>query len=117
MREILPPSPATRLPGAPSYVRGLINVRGTVITVVDLVARLSDRSARPDGPIMLVEHQGKVIGVAVDEVIEVQPVPPDGWQTPIGDLLPGGIVYAMGEIDSQTVLLLDIPGLLTHLLV
>lgn len=117
MREILPPSPATRLPGAPSYVRGLINVRGTVITVVDLVARLCDRPARPAGPIMLVEHQGKVIGVAVDEVIEVQPVPPDGWQTPIGDLLPGGIVYAMGEIDSQTVLLLDIPGLLTHLLV
>lgn len=66
---------------------------------------------------MLVEHEGKVIGVAVDEVIEVQPVPPDGWQTPIGDLLPGGIVYAMGEIDSQTVLLLDIRGLLTHLLV
>ncbi len=117
MREILPPSPATRLPGAPPYVRGLINVRGTVITVVDLVARLSDRPARPDGPIMLVEHEGKVIGVAVDEVIEVQPVPPDGWQTPIGDLLPGGIVYAMGEIDSQTVLLLDIRGLLTHLLV
>lgn len=117
MREILPPSPATRLPGAPSYVRGLINVRGTVITVVDLVARLSGRPARPDGPIMLVEHEGKLIGVAVDEVIEVQLVPPDGWQTPIGDLLPGGIVYAMGEIDSQTVLLLDIRGLLTHLLV
>lgn len=117
VREILPPSPATRLPGAPSYVRGLINVRGTVITVVDLVARLSDRPARPEGPIMLVEHEGKVIGLAVDEVIEVQPIPPDGWQTPIGDLLPGGIVYAMGEIDSQIVLLLDIRGLLTNVLV
>jgi purine-binding chemotaxis protein CheW len=117
VREILPPALATRLPGAPSYVRGLINVRGTVITVIDLVARLFDRPARPDGPVMLVEHQGKVVGVAVDEVIEVQPLPPDGWQTPIGDLLPGGIVYAMGEIDSQTVLLLDIRGLLTHVLV
>ncbi|MEO8881186.1 MAG: chemotaxis protein CheW [Gemmatimonadaceae bacterium] len=117
VREILPPSLATRLPGAPAYVRGLINVRGTVVTVVDLVARLSDRPARPDGPVMLIEHEGKVVGVAVDEVIEVQPVPPDGWQTPIGDVLPGGIVYAMGEIDSQTVLLVDIRGLLTHLLV
>jgi len=117
VREILPPSPATRLPGAPSYVRGLINVRGTVITVIDLVARLFDRPARPDGPVMLIEHQGKVVGVAVDEVIEVQPLPPPGWETPIGDFLPGGIVYAMGEIDSQTVLLLDIRGLLTHVLV
>jgi purine-binding chemotaxis protein CheW len=117
VREILPPPPATRLPGAPRYVRGLINVRGTVITVIDLVARLYDRPARPDGPVMLIEHQNRVIGVAVDEVIEVQPIPAEGWQTPIGDLLPGGIVYAMGEIDSQTVLLLDIPGLLTNVLV
>ena len=117
VREILPPSPATRLPGAPTYVRGLINVRGTVITVIDLVSRVFGRPARPDGPVMLIEHQNRVIGVAVDEVIEVQPLPPDGWQTPIGDLLPGGIVYAMGEIDSQTVLLLDIRAMLTNVLV
>ena len=117
MREILPPPPATRLPGAPPYVRGLVNVRGTVVTVIDLVARLYGRPARPDGPVMLIEHQNRVIGVAVDEVIEVQPLPPEGWQTPIGDLLPGGIVYAMGEIDSHTVLMLDIRGLLTHVLV
>lgn len=117
VREILPPSPATRLPGAPPYVRGLINVRGTVITVIDLVARLFGRPARPDGPVMLIEHQNRLIGVAVDEVIEVQPLPADGWQTPIGDLLPGGIVYAMGEIDSHTVLLLDIRAMLTNVLV
>lgn len=117
MREILPPPPATRLPGAPPFVRGLVNVRGTVITVIDLVSRLYDHAARPDGPVMLIEHQGKVVGVAVDEVIEVQALPPEGWETPISDLLPGGIVYAMGEIGSQPVLLLDIRGLLTNVLV
>ena len=117
VREILPPPPATRLPGSPSYVRGLINVRGTVVTVIDLVMRLYGHASRPDGPIMLLEHQNRVIGVAVDEVVEVQPLPAEGWQTPIGDLLPGGIVYAMGEIDSQPVLMLDVPGLLTKVLV
>ena len=117
VREILPPSPATRLPGAPPYVRGLINVRGTVITVIDLVFRLFGHPARPEGPVMLIEHQNRVIGVAVDEVIEVQPLPAEGWQTPIGDRLPSGIVYAMGEIDSQTVLLLDIRAMLTNVLV
>ena len=117
MREILPPPPATRLPGAPAYVRGLINVRGTVITVIDLVARVYGHPARPDGPVMLIEHQNRLIGVAVDEVVEVRPLPPQGWTTPIGDLLPGGIVYAMGEIDSQPVLMLDVPGLLTKVLV
>ena len=66
---------------------------------------------------MLIEHQSKVVGVTVDEVVEVLPLPDDGWKTPVGDLLPGGIVYAMGEIDSQAVLLIDIPGLLTKVLV
>ena len=117
VREILPPPPATRLPGAPSWVRGLVNVRGTVITVVDLVARLCGRPARADGPLMLIEHDGRVIAVAVDDVLEVQPLPPEGWETPVGDLLPDGVVYAMGEIDGQTVLLLDIRGLLTNVLV
>lgn len=117
VREILPPRPATRLPGAPSWVRGLVNVRGTVITVVDLVARLSGRPARADGPLMLIEHDGRVIAVAVDDVLEVRPLPPEGWETPVGDLLPDGVVYAMGEIDGQTVLLLDIRGLLTNVLV
>jgi purine-binding chemotaxis protein CheW len=92
VREILPPPPATRLPGAPAYVRGLINVRGTVITVIDLVMRVYGHPARPDGPVMLVEHQNRVIGVAVDEVIEVRPLPPEGWQTPIGDLLTNVLV-------------------------
>jgi len=92
-------------------------VRGTVITVIDLVARVYGHPARPDGPVMLIEHQNRLIGVAVDEVVEVRPLPPEGWTTPIGDLLPGGIVYAMGEIDSQPVLMLDVPGLITKVLV
>jgi purine-binding chemotaxis protein CheW len=117
VREILPPRPATRLPGAPSWVRGLVNVRGTVITVVDLVARLCGQAARADGPLMLIEHEERVIAVAVDDVLEVQPFPPEGWETPVGDLLPDGVVYAMGEIDGQTVLLLDVRGLLTNVLV
>jgi purine-binding chemotaxis protein CheW len=117
VREILPSRAATRLPGAPSYVRGIANVRGTVVTVMDLVERLCGHPARADGSLMLVEHGERVIGVVVDEVLEARPLPADGWETPVGDVLPDGVVYAMGELDDQVVLLLDIRGLLTHVLV
>src|SRR6478752_4141786 len=40
VREIIPYRRATRLPGAPPYVQGLINLRGTIVTVLDLGARL-----------------------------------------------------------------------------
>ena len=45
VREIIPYCRATRLPGAPSYVTGLINLRGSIITVLDLGLRLGVAAA------------------------------------------------------------------------
>ena len=44
VREIIPYRRATRLPGAPSFVQGLINLRGTIVTVLDLGTRLEQIS-------------------------------------------------------------------------
>ena len=46
IREIVPFRQATRLPGAPAYVQGLINLRGTIVTVLDLGVRLAASRAR-----------------------------------------------------------------------
>lgn len=76
VREIVPITATTRLPGAPSYVRGLINLRGTLITVMDAALCLygvvaDDASAS----ILLVEHRGRVAGVIVDNVFDIQSLP------------------------------------------
>ena len=76
VREIIPFRPCTRLPGAPSFVCGLINLRGTIVTVLDLGARLGGEAIdRADGSIVLVEHGTKVVGLGVDELRDVQVVP------------------------------------------
>src|ERR671912_28571 len=70
VREIIPYRRATRLPGAPPFVQGLINLRGTIVTVLDLGTRLDP--ARPpmrEGSIILATHGTHVVGVAVDEVM------------------------------------------------
>ncbi|HEU4586706.1 MAG TPA: chemotaxis protein CheW [Gemmatimonadaceae bacterium] len=73
VREIVPFRGATRLPGAPSSVAGLVNVRGSIITVIDLGAQLEDSSsARDKASVMLVEYGAKLVGVAVDEVLDVR---------------------------------------------
>ncbi len=75
VREIVPQRRATRLPGAPPSVQGLINLRGTIVTVVDLPLWLGGtRPAAADGSIVLVEHGSRVAGLAVDEVLDVQVV-------------------------------------------
>jgi chemotaxis signal transduction protein len=76
VREIVPITPTTRLPGAPSYVRGLINLRGTLITVMDATKCLYGVEADDTlASILLVEHRGRVAGVIVDNVFDIQSLP------------------------------------------
>ncbi len=73
VREIVPFRRATRLPGAPAYVLGLINLRGTIVTVVDLGRRLAPaRPAASEGSIILVSLGARVVGMAVEEVMDVR---------------------------------------------
>jgi purine-binding chemotaxis protein CheW len=73
VREIVPFRGATRLPGAPSSVAGLVNVRGSIITVIDLGVQLEGTSsARDRSSVMLVEFGAKLVGAAVDEVLDVR---------------------------------------------
>ncbi|MDQ3949006.1 MAG: chemotaxis protein CheW [Gemmatimonadota bacterium] len=116
VREIVPQRRATRLPGAPPAVQGLINLRGTIVTVVDLSLWLGgERPAAPDGSIVLVDHGPRVAGVAVDEVLDVQMVAPEDVAGTIGDR--NGAVRGMGRLGDTVVILLDITSLVRQALV
>jgi purine-binding chemotaxis protein CheW len=116
VREIVPIRRATRLPGAPGYVRGLINLRGAIVTVIDLAARLTGGRAAPEGSIVLAEHASKVVGLAVDEVRDVQLLPPDRLEGAAGDVGRGGIVSGLGHLDDGVVLVLDVQAVVRQVL-
>lgn len=111
VREIVPARRTTRLPGAPDYVRGLINLRGSIVTVVDLAVRLGTGSAAEDGSIILVEHGSKHVGVAVDEVRDVQVLTSGQLEDAQGDVARGGIVRGLGHLDLGVVIVLDVLAL------
>lgn len=76
VREIVPIMPTTRLPGAPRHVRGLINLRGTLVTVMDAALCLYGVPAEGvDASILLVERGGRLAGVIVDNVFDMQTLP------------------------------------------
>jgi len=101
---------ATRLPGAPSYVHGLINLRGTIVTVVDLGARLEATHERVagEGSIMLVSMPGstRVVGVAVQEVMDVRVVG-SARDDVIADSAGNDAVRGLAHVDGATVILLS----------
>ena len=72
VREVIPVQSATPLPGAPRHVRGLINLRGSIVTVLD--ASMSEYGVSADdstASILLVELGTRVAGVVVDEVHDI----------------------------------------------
>jgi purine-binding chemotaxis protein CheW len=118
IREIVPFRQATRLPGAPSYVQGLINLRGTIVTVLDLGVRLdSTRAPIADGSIMLVAPPGgaRLVGVAVQEVMDVRII-----GTERDDVVAGSagteVVRGLAHVDGATVILIDIHSLVRQVL-
>lgn len=73
VREVLKYTTITPVPGAPSYVLGIINLRGYVVTVIDTRRRFGLASQEPDdvSRIIFVEVRGHIIGMVVDCVTEV----------------------------------------------
>jgi purine-binding chemotaxis protein CheW len=117
VREIVPQRRATRLPGAPPSVQGLINLRGTIVTVVDLALWLgAERPATVEGSIVLVDHGARVAGVAVDEVLDVQMVALEDVSGTVGGDR-NGAVRGMGRLGDTVVILLDITSLVRQALV
>jgi purine-binding chemotaxis protein CheW len=73
VREIRGWTQATPLPQAPSYVRGVINLRGAVLPIVDLAARLGLGATEPSvrNVIIVVRIGHRLVGLLVDAVSEV----------------------------------------------
>ena len=113
VREILPRLPATRIPGVAQAIEGLVNVRGTLLTVLDGHVLLQQpREATDEGAIVVLEVAGRRYGLGVGQVVDFLEVP-ERSVAPRSDL-PGidpRLVRAVGLRDDQHFILLDIDAL------
>jgi purine-binding chemotaxis protein CheW len=117
-REIIPLRPATRLPGAPAFVRGLINIRGTIVTVMDLGLRLDPkRGPTKAGSILVVRHNDRVVGLVVDRVEDVRALTTivDGADAGVKGGA-AGIVKGIATSNDATVVILDLEALIKQVL-
>jgi purine-binding chemotaxis protein CheW len=116
VREIILMGEITRVPQTPSYVKGLINLRSTVIPVIDLRIRfgLAEAEVTDESRIMVVNVAGKTIGIVVDAVSEVLRVSSEQIAPPPPTVVSLGTEYLTGlvKLEKQLLLLLDIDKLL-----
>lgn len=116
LREVIPSRPATRIPGAPPLVRGLINLRGSLIVVADVAMRLFGAAPSDDeGSIVLVEANGRTLGLAVQDVrdvvaIEIEPI--DGAAPLVsGPSGAASLCCGVGRLETEIVIVLDVAAL------
>jgi purine-binding chemotaxis protein CheW len=121
VREIIPARAATRMPGAPDWVCGLINLRGTLVTVVDLAVRFgSAAGAGGMRSIIVAEAAGKALGIGVDAVRDVQSVAEDALEEVDAQGAAGGIVRGVAHVGAsgaETALVVDVAEVVRQALV
>ncbi|MFY7838270.1 MAG: chemotaxis protein CheW [Novosphingobium sp.] len=116
IREIRAWSPTTRLPRVPSYVAGVVNLRGTVLPVIDLAARLGWRAteATPRHAIIVTQQGAQISGWIVDSVSDIvtlesealQPPPPTSAGDTVVPFLEG-----LAAIEDRMVMVLNLASL------
>ena len=117
VQEIIGMTQITSVPNSAVFMRGVINLRGAVVPVVDLRSRFSmaDKSYDFFTVIIIVEVHSRLIGMIVDSVSDVVKLPLGSIQsTPsFNAKIETNFIEGIGQIDSNLVVILDVDKILS----
>ena len=116
LHEIVRVPEITAVPDAPTYMEGVINLRGKIVSVLDLRKRLGEKQVTTSrrNRILVVEHRGKLNGLIVDSASEVLKIPTSDVESSPTEMMQGGIkcVTGLGKYKGRLIVLLDMARLL-----
>lgn len=117
IREIKSMMEVTNVPKAPSFVEGVINLRGDIVPIINLRRKLALPEAEPseESKIIVVEFESRLVGMVVDEVSEVIEISEDKVSPPPPII--GGVeaefLKGVGKLGDRLLILLDLDKILT----
>lgn len=119
--EIIEYGNLTEVPMMPDYIRGVINLRGSVVPVVDLAARFGRKGTELTRRTCIViievesDQDKQVVGVVVDAVNEVLEIPTDQIEPPpaFGAKIRTDFIRGMGKVDGKFVIMLNVDNVLS----
>lgn len=116
VKESLPPRPIARVPLTPSWLLGIINLRGDIVALVDLSALLGMPQTEPraDSRVIIAQFEGRRLGFVCDGLRNLRTIPPDNIQPTPATLAPECAekltgVYPLPE--GSALQILNIPAL------
>ncbi|MFW5971996.1 MAG: chemotaxis protein CheW [Bacillota bacterium] len=118
IKQIIPTTEYTHIPNSPEFIRGVINLRGEIIPIVDLRRRLSldEDEVDDDAKIIIVELQNNSIGMQVDSVSEMIRIYEDDISAPpkIVKGINSQYLKGVGKVNDKLLILIDLNKILTN---
>ena len=112
LHEIVRVPEITAVPDAPDYLEGVINLRGKIVSVVDLRKRFGQLATELNrrSRILVVEHRGRLVGMIVDSATEVLKIPESEIEAAPAMMQESGLdcVTGLGKYQGRLIILLDI---------
>lgn len=116
VHEIVRVPEITAVPESPGFVEGVINLRGKIISVVDLRKRFGERTITPNkkNRILVTEVEGKMVGLIVDAASEVIKIPETEVDLPPSVFEEGELNYVtgVGKLNGRLVIMIDLSKIL-----
>jgi purine-binding chemotaxis protein CheW len=118
VQEIIRTMDITKVPRAPEFVEGVINLRGKVIPIVDMRSRFGLESKEHDKytRIIVIEIEMIIVGFVVDSVSEVLRIPANSVQPPppVVAGMESDYIDGVGKLEDRLLILLDLDSLLDN---
>jgi purine-binding chemotaxis protein CheW len=119
VQEIRGYEPPTRIANAPPFIKGVVNLRGTIVPIVDMRLKFNCANAQYDAftvVIILNLHQ-RIVGIVVDSVSDVMGLVPEQMRTApdIESIIDSDAIIGLGSLGDRMLILLDIEKLMSGL--
>ena len=116
VQEIRGYEPPTRIANAPSFIKGVVNLRGTIVPIVDMRLKFNCSKADYDSftVVIVLNLRSRIVGIVVDSVSDVMELPADSLKAApdIDSVIDSDSVLGLGSIGDRMLILLDIEKLM-----
>ena len=117
VQEIRSYEPPTRIANAPNFIKGVVNLRGTIVPIVDMRLKFNCAKAEYDAftVVIILSLRNRIVGIVVDSVSDVMELPSESLKVApdVDSMIDNGSVLGLGSLADRMLILLDIEKLMS----
>lgn len=117
VQEIRGYEPPTRVANAPNFIKGVVNLRGTIVPIIDMRLKFSCSKAEYNTftVVIILNLRSRIVGIVVDSVSDVMELPAESLKAApdIDSVIDNAAVLGLGSLGDRMLILLDIERLMS----